>query len=51
MRRLGIVTVVALAVAFLTQPYGVAVLGGLAFYQLLTLATALGQAAREARVV
>ncbi len=49
MRRLGLVTIVALAVAFFAQPYGWANLLGLAFYQLLTLATALGQAAREVR--
>ncbi len=49
MRRLGVVTIVALAIAFLAQPYGWANLLGLAFYQLLSLATALGQAAREVR--
>lgn len=49
MRRLGLVTIIALALAFFAQPYGWANLLGLAFYQLLSLATALGQAAREVR--
>ncbi|MDQ1688186.1 MAG: hypothetical protein QOK42_1161 [Frankiaceae bacterium] len=49
MRRLGIITVIALVIAFVVQPWGWTVLIGLAFYQLLSLASALGVAARAAR--
>jgi hypothetical protein len=49
MRRLGIITVIALVIAFVVQPWGWTILIGLAFYQLLSLASALGVAAREAR--
>ena len=49
MRRLGLITVVALAIAFLARPDGWTVLVGLAVYQLISLAAALGAAAKEAR--
>ena len=49
MKRLGLITIVALAVAFLTRPDGWTVLLGLAVYQLISLAAALGAAAKEAR--
>lgn len=49
LRRLGLITVVALAVAFLARPDGWTVLVGLAAYQLISLAAALGAAAKEAR--
>ena len=49
MRRLGLITVVALAIAVLARPLGWIVFIGLAVYQLLTLAAALGVAAKEAR--
>lgn len=47
--RLGLITVIALAIAFFVQPYGWLVLLGLAGYQLLSLAAALSAAAKEAR--
>jgi hypothetical protein len=49
MRRLGLITVVALAIAVLARPLGWITFIGLAVYQLLTLAAALGAAAKEAR--
>jgi hypothetical protein len=49
MRRLGLITIVALAVAVLARPLGWITFIGLAVYQLLTLAAALGAAAKEAR--
>lgn len=49
MRRLGLITVIALVVVVLARPLGWTVLIGLAVYQLLTLAAALGVAAKEAR--
>jgi hypothetical protein len=49
MRRLGLVTVVALVIAFAARPNGWTVLVGLAVYQLMSLAAALGAAAKEAR--
>jgi hypothetical protein len=49
MRRLGLITVVALAIAVLARPLGWICFIGLAVYQLLTLAAALGVAAKEAR--
>ena len=49
MRRLGLITVVALAIAVLARPLGWITFIGLAVYQLLTLAAALGVAAKEAR--
>ncbi|MCU1588939.1 MAG: hypothetical protein JWP11_195 [Frankiales bacterium] len=49
MRRLGLITVVALVIAVLARPLGWIVFIGLAIYQLLTLAAALGVAAKEAR--
>jgi hypothetical protein len=49
MRRLGLITVIALAIVILARPNGWTVLIGLAAYQLLTLAAALGAAAKEAR--
>jgi hypothetical protein len=49
MRRLGLITIVALAVAVLARPIGWVTFIGLAVYQLLTLAAALGAAAKEAR--
>jgi len=48
--RLGLITVVALAIAFLARPNGWLLLLGLACYQLLSLAAMLGTAAREARL-
>lgn len=49
LRRLGLITIIALAIAVLAQPNGWTVLVGLAVYQLLSLAAALGAAAKEAR--
>jgi hypothetical protein len=49
MRRLGLITVVALAIAVVARPLGWITFIGLAVYQLLTLAAALGAAAKEAR--
>ena len=49
MRRLGLITVVALAIAIVARPLGWICFIGLAVYQLLTLAAALGAAAKEAR--
>jgi hypothetical protein len=49
MRRLGLITVIALVIAVATRPNGWTVLVGLAVYQLMTLAAALGAAAKEAR--
>jgi hypothetical protein len=49
MRRLGLITIAALAIAFLARPDGWTVLVGLAVYQLISLAAALGAAAKEAR--
>jgi hypothetical protein len=49
LRRLGLITIVAFAVAVLARPDGWTVLVGLAVYQLLSLAAALGAAAKEAR--
>ena len=49
MRRLGIITVIALVIAFAARPNGWTVLVGLAVYQLMSLAAALGAAAKEAR--
>jgi hypothetical protein len=49
MRRLGLITVLALVIVVLARPLGWTVLIGLAVYQLLTLAAALGVAAKEAR--
>ena len=48
--RLGLISVVALAIAFFAQPNGWLVLLGLAGYQLLSLAARLGNAAKEARL-
>ncbi|GAC1611647.1 MAG: hypothetical protein NVS3B26_26600 [Mycobacteriales bacterium] len=48
--RLGVITLIALAVAILARPNGWLVLIGLAGYQLLSLAATLGAAAKEARV-
>jgi hypothetical protein len=49
LRRLGLITIVALALAVLARPDGWTVLVGLAVYQLIALAAALGAAAKEAR--
>ena len=49
LRRLGLITVVALGVAILARPNGWTVFVGLAVYQLMSLAAALGAAAKEAR--
>jgi hypothetical protein len=49
MRRLGIITVIALVIVVAARPDGWTVLVGLAVYQLLSLASALGAAAKEAR--
>ena len=51
MKRLGLITIAALAIAFLARPDGWTVLVGLAVYQLMSLAAALGAAAKEARTV
>jgi len=48
--RLGLISMVALAIAFFAQPNGWLVLIGLAGYQLLSLAARLGAAAKEARL-
>lgn len=48
--RLGLITVIALAIAFFTRPNGWVLLLGLALYQLLSLSAALGAAAKEARL-
>ncbi|GAC1440292.1 MAG: hypothetical protein NVS3B26_21430 [Mycobacteriales bacterium] len=48
--RLGLISVIALAIAFFAQPNGWLVLLGLAGYQLLSLAARLGAAAKEARL-
>lgn len=47
--RLGLISVVALAVAFFARPNGWLLLLGLACYQLLSLLATLGAAAKEAR--
>jgi hypothetical protein len=49
MRRLGLITIIALAIAVVARPLGWISFIGLAVYQLLTLAAALGAAAKEAR--
>jgi hypothetical protein len=49
MRRLGLITIIALGIAVLARPLGWIAFIGLAVYQLLTLAAALGVAAKEAR--
>jgi hypothetical protein len=49
MRRLGIITVIALVIVFATRPDGWTVLVGLAVYQLISLLAALGLAKKEAR--
>ncbi len=48
--RLGLITVIALAIAFFARPNGWLLLLGLALYQLLALASALGAAAKQARL-
>lgn len=48
--RLGLVTLIALAIAYLARPDGWVLLLGLACYQLLSLAAAIGTAARQARL-
>lgn len=48
--RLGLVTGIALLIAFLAQPNGWVLLLGLACYQLLALLATIGAAAREARL-
>lgn len=47
--RLGLISVIALAIAFFARPNGWLVLIGLAGYQILSLTAALGAAAKEAR--
>jgi hypothetical protein len=49
MRRLGIITVLALVIVVAARPDGWTLLVGLAVYQLLSLASALGAAKKEAR--
>lgn len=49
MRRLGLITIIALGIAFLARPYGWTVLIGLAAYQIMFLSAALSIAAKEAR--
>lgn len=48
--RLGLISIVALTIAFLARPDGWLLLLGLACYQLLSLAATLGTAAKEARL-
>ncbi len=48
--RLGLISIIALAIAFFVQPHGWLVLVGLAGYQLLSLTAALGAAAKQARL-
>jgi hypothetical protein len=48
--RLGMVTAVALLIAFLTRPNGWVLLLGLAGYQVLALLSQLGAAMKEARL-
>ena len=48
--RLGLVTAVALIIAFLARPNGWVLLLGLAGYQILALLSQLGAAMREARL-
>jgi hypothetical protein len=48
--RLGLVTVIALAIAFFTRPDGWVLLLALAGYQLLSLTATLSAAAKEARL-
>jgi hypothetical protein len=47
--RLGIITVIALVIVVAARPDGWTVLVGLAVYQLISLAAALGVAKKEAR--
>jgi hypothetical protein len=47
--RLGLITVIALAIAWFARPDGWILLLGLACYQLLSLAAALSAAVKEAR--
>ena len=49
MKRLGLITIAALGLAVLARPDGWMVFVGLAVYQLISLAAALGAAAKEAR--
>ncbi|MGH3328034.1 MAG: hypothetical protein ACRDPT_09635 [Streptomycetales bacterium] len=49
LRRLAVITAVALLVAVAFRPEGVAVLGGLALYQLLLLGNTSGALLREVR--
>jgi hypothetical protein len=49
LRRLGLVTLVAIAIAFLARPTGWLVLLGLAGYQLLSTAVTAGATMRELR--
>lgn len=49
LRRLGIITAIALLIAWLARPIGWTVLLGLAVYQLLSLGSAFGAAIREVR--
>ena len=48
--RLGLISVIALTIAFFARPDGWLLLLGLAGYQLLSLAAALSAAMREARI-
>ena len=49
MRRLGIITVIALVIVVAARPDGWTVLVGLAVYQVISLVAALGVAKKEAR--
>lgn len=49
MRRLGIITAIALVIVFAARPDGWTVLVGLAIYQIISLVAALGVAKKEAR--
>ena len=49
LRRLSLITVVALLIAFVYQPYGWMVFAGLTIFQMLIMATVLGGLARQVR--
>lgn len=49
LRRLSLVTLVAVLIAFVYQPYGWMVFAGLTVFQMLIMATVLGGLARQVR--
>lgn len=51
LRRLSLVTAVAVLIAFVYQPYGWVVFAGLTVFQMLIMATVLGGLARQVRQV